>query len=247
MDYRHIESLPFRLKSRLARCRWPPGLRRRGATDRLNASDGYRLWASSYSDETAISFLDDALARAMLTGLPQTRLLDAGCGIGRRIANIPDAVGMDASAEMLAAGACHNTVRGDVRAMPFVAGTFEMVWCRLVLGHLPDVRPAYRELARVCTPGGHVFVTDFHADAIAAGHQRTFTDRAGVVHEIEHYVHGDHAALAREAGLALLAQQDAEVGPTIRHFYERGIGMRAYGRDTGLKLVSAYLFRKPAD
>lgn len=236
----------MRLKRRLAHRRWLPAFRRRGATDRLNASEGYRLWASSYSDETAISFLEDALAQVMLAGLPQRRLLDAGCGIGRRIAHIPSAVGMDASAEMLAAGACHNAIRGDVRAMPFAQNSFDMVWCRLVLGHLSDVRLAYSELARVCAPGGHVFVSDFHADAIAAGHQRTFSDGAGVVHEIEHYVHSNHAALAGEAGLALLARQDAVVGPAIRHFYERGIGIRAYRRDAGLKLVAAYLFRKPA-
>ncbi len=129
--------------------------------------------------------------------------------------------------------------------MPFAPDSFDMVWCRLVLGHLPDARPAYRELARVCAPGGHVFVTDFHPDAVAAGHQRTFTDPAGAVHEVEHYVHRDHAALAVDAGLSLIARQDGVVGPSIRDFYERGIGMKAYRNDVGLKLVGAFLFRKP--
>ena len=245
MEDGRIESFHDRLKRRLARSRWL-SIMRRNAAGRLDAREGYRLWASSYSDETATSFLDEELEQAMLDGLSQTRLLDAGCGIGRRIARIPGAVGMDASAEMLAAGGCRNTVQGDVRAMPFAPHRFDMVWCRLVLGHLPDAQPAYRELSRVCAPGGHVFVTDFHPDAVAAGHLRTFTDAAGKVHEIEHYVHRNHATLAGDAGLSLIARRDGAVGASIRHFYEHGIGMKAYRNDAGLKLVAAFLFRKPA-
>ena len=146
---------------------------------------------------------------------------------------------------MLAAGAAHNVTTGDVRAMPFASDRFDMVWCRLVLGHLPDPLRAYREFARVCMPGGHVFVTDFHPDAVAAGHQRTFTDQEGTVHEIEHYVHSNHAQLAEAAGLSLIARRDGVVGPSIREFYVRGIGLKAYKRDVGLKLVAAFLFRRP--
>jgi len=235
-----IDSLYSSLKRRLCHNR------KHTYIDSLDVYEAYRLWAAGYSDETATSFLDNELAHVMLDGLPQTRLLDAGCGIGRRIAHTANAVGMDLNAEMLAAGGCSNTVKGDVRAMPFAANSFDMVWCRLVLGHLSDARTAYRELARVCTPEGYVFVTDFHADAVAAGHQRTFTDAAGSVHGIEHYVHSNHVLLAVDAGLSFIAQQDGIVGPSIRHFYERGIGMKAYRRDFGLKLVAAFLFRKSA-
>lgn len=244
MKDRRSESFRDWLRRGLARSRWQRTIHR-NIVDRLDAGEGYRLWAPAYSDETATSFLDEELALVMLNGLPQARLLDAGCGIGRRIAHIPGAVGLDASPEMLAAGGCRNTVRGDVRFMPFASNSFDMVWCRLVLGHLPDACPAYRELARVCIPGGHVFVTDFHPDAVAAGHQRTFTDPAGTVHEVEHYVHRNHAVLAGDAGLSLIAQRDGMVGPSIRHFYARGIGMKAYRSDVGLKLVAAFLFSKP--
>jgi malonyl-CoA O-methyltransferase len=129
--------------------------------------------------------------------------------------------------------------------MPFTSDRFDMVWCRLVLGHLPDLRSAYRELARVCVPGGYVFVTDFHPDAAAAGHRRTFTDPAGSVHEIEHYIHIDHPDVASDAGLHIVSRRDAAVGPSIRDFYIRGIGLKAYKRDEGLKLVSAFLFHRP--
>jgi malonyl-CoA O-methyltransferase len=221
------------------------GNRRRAVTSKLDTREAYRLWAPTYAAETATSFLDEQLAQEMLCGLAQARLLDAGCGIGRRIADISEAVGIDASSEMLAVGGARNVVTGDVRAMPFASDRFDMVWCRLVLGHLPDPLPAYQEFARVCMPGGHIFITDFHPDAAAAGHQRTFTDSRGTVHEIEHYVHHNHAHLAEAAGLSLVARRNGVVGASIRDFYVRGIGLKAFKRDAGLKLVAALLFRKP--
>jgi malonyl-CoA O-methyltransferase len=211
----------------------------------LDVREAYRLWAPTYAVETATSFLDEELAREMLVGLPHMQLLDAGCGIGRRIAGIPGAVGMDLSPDMLAASVARNVVAGDIRAMPFASDRFDMVWCRLVLGHLPDPLAAYRELARVCMPGGYIFVTDFHPDATVAGHRRSFTDQTGAVHEIEHHVHSNHVFLGAEAGLTIVAQKDGAVGPSIREFYARGIGLKAYKRDLGLKLVAAFHFRRP--
>jgi len=212
---------------------------------RVDAREGYRLWAQTYAAETATSFLDDELAGVMLRGLPHSHLLDAGCGVGRRIQNIPGAIGLDQSPEMLAACGAQNVVKGDVRSMPFASERFDMIWCRLVLGHLPDALPAYLEFARVCVPGGYVFVTDFHPDAVAAGHRRTFNVEAETVHEVEHYLHLDHVALATKAGLVLAASSESAVGPAIRKFYACGIGLNAYKRDIGLKLVSAFLFRRP--
>lgn len=215
------------------------------AVSLLDAREGYRLWAPSYSNETVTTALDDELAGQMLQGLPRQRLLDAGCGSARRIREIPDAIGLDLSVEMLAADDAQNVVEGDVRAMPFASSQFDVVWCRLVLGHLPDPWPAYMELARVCKPGGYVFVTDRHPDAVAAGHRRTFTAPDGTVYEIEHHVHRNHVELAEKAGLVQIASCEAAVGPRVQQFYARGIGLKAYRRDLGLKLVCAFLFRLP--
>lgn len=212
----------------------------------ISVREAYRLWAPTYAGETAASFLDNELARQMVHDLPQKRLLDAGCGIGRRIQSIPGAIGIDQSPEMLAAGAATNVVAGDIRCMPFDSNRFDMIWCRLVLGHLSEPLLALREFARVCTPGGHIFITDFHPEAVAAGHRRTLTDASGTVHAIEHYVHTNHVELALQAGLLLIEHRDGTVGPSVRNLYASGIGIKAYKRDLGLKLVCAYLFQKPA-
>ncbi len=217
--------------------------RRPRPIDKLDVRSAYRLWAPLYQAETVTSFLDEVLAQEMLADLSYKHLLDAGCGIGRRIVNLPNATGLDLSPEMLKAGRAQNVVSGDIREMPFPNACFDMVWCRLVLGHLSDPLAAYREFARVSVPGGHVFITDFHPDAVAAGHTRSFTDKSGRVHEIEHYVHQDHVALAEQAGLSLAVQRDGTVGDNVRSFYADGRGLKAFQRDLGLRLVAAFLFR----
>jgi malonyl-CoA O-methyltransferase len=223
---------------------WRSELQVHRKVSQLDAREAYRLWAPTYAAETAISFLDEQLAHEMLVGLSHTTLLDAGCGIGRRIADIPGAIGIDASPEMLAAGTASNVIVGDIRSMSLAPDSFDMVWCRLVLGHIEDPLQAYIELSRVCVPGGYVFVTDFHPDAIAAGHRRSFTDQSGRVHDIEHYVHHNHICLASQAGLSPVMQREGVVGPSIHDYYLQGLGPKAYKRDLNLKLVAAFLYRR---
>jgi hypothetical protein len=57
-------------------------------------------------------------------------------------------------------------------------------------------------------------------------------------------VHTNHAELASDVDLELIAHRDGAVGPSVRNFYVRGIGLDAYRRDLGLKIVTAFLFRK---
>jgi malonyl-CoA O-methyltransferase len=210
----------------------------------LTVQEAYRRWAPNYSDETAISALDEEFAKEMLSGLSRGRLLDVGCGIGRRIEGVPDAIGMDVSPEMVSMAKANNLIVGDVRDIPFASNSFDMVWCRLVLGHVKELAVAYRELHRVCKPGGFVFTTDFHKDAVRAGHRRTGTDEDGNTFEIEHYVHLNHEDIAAEVGLESVLQQCGTVGPSIRSFYLQGIGEKAYKRDLGLKVLDAFLFEK---
>jgi malonyl-CoA O-methyltransferase len=212
----------------------------------LEPREAYRLWAPTYAAETAISFLDDELVHQLLPSREGERLLDAGCGVARRISGFESAIGVDASFEMLAAGQARNVAQADVRALPFASASFDTVWCRLVLGHLGDPRPAYAELARVCCTGGHLFVTDFHEDAVAAGHRRSFRDGDGHVHDVEHHVHGiaRHIAIAERAGFSLVAQKDGIVGDSIKSFYVRAGRGAQWEKDRGLAVVAAFLFRK---
>ncbi len=215
----------------------------------LTARDGYRLWAPTYDTETAVSFLEGRLVAELDVPTAGRRLLDVGCGTSRRFdaMDVDLAVGVDLTVEMLeCAPPGRALAAGDVRALPIADATFDVVWCRLVVGHVPDLTSAYAELARVCRRDGDLIVTDFHPDAVAAGHRRTFRDVAGVSHELEHHVHTAeaHASAARASGLTVGQRMDGVVGSSIEPFYAAAGRMDVYGAQRGLRLVLGLSFRR---
>jgi ubiquinone/menaquinone biosynthesis C-methylase UbiE len=48
----------------------------------------------------------------------------------------------------------------DAEALPFRDAAFDLVTCRIALHHVPDVRTAMAEIARVVRPGGRVGIID---------------------------------------------------------------------------------------
>ena len=217
----------------------------------LAARDAYGLWAPTYDRETAVSALENRGVGALTPPLSGRALLDAGCGTGRRLPSpSPDGpslvVGLDLVLGMLVQG--HETVAdgvqlvaGDLRALPLPAGLFDVIWCRLALGHLPALEGAYREIARVAREGVCVIVTDLHPEAARAPAVRTFRDTDGVLHAVEHHLHevADHEREARRAGLWLDARLDLMIGPEVRRFYEDAGALRRYEEQRGLPIVLA--------
>ena len=216
----------------------------------LRPAEAYALWAPRYAAETVISALEYVAVESLGVELRGRRLLDVGCGIARRLTQAREsgvalAVGVDLTPRMLAeAREGELLAAADVRAIPVADATFDVVWCRLVLGHLSDLGSAYAELARVCERGGRVVVTDFHPDAVGAGHRRTFRDDEGVVREIEHHVHTPraHRRAAARAGLTLVQRFDRVVGETVRGFYERAARLDVYEQQRGLAVVLGLAF-----
>jgi malonyl-CoA O-methyltransferase len=222
----------------------------------LAPQEAYRLWASTYSTENVITHLEQRLVRNLGQSPVGLRLLDVGCGTGRRLVDTGAAcaVGVDLSPEMLAAGlrefAFGPQVQlqvGDARSLPLPDGAFDLVWCRLMIGHLGECRQAYLELGRVVRAGGHVVVTDFHPCAYDAGLRRTFRHES-TTHEVVHHVHrvDEQIAAAREAGLALTCRADATIGRDVRSFYMAAGKEAAYEEQRGRPMVLALAFRRDA-
>jgi SAM-dependent methyltransferase len=222
-------------------------------TNRLSPAEGYRRWAPTYAAETVVSALEERVVGDLLPDLHGRRLLDAGCGIGRRVRAVAGrpalAVGLDLVPDMLLAGAGEDAglrVAGDVGRLPFADRTFDLVWCRLVLGHVADLIGPYREMARVARRPAGLVVSDFHARAVAAGHRRSFRDANGSLHEIEHHLHdeGRHVEAAASAGWTLVKAVDAPAGAPERAFYERAGRLTQYEREAELPLVLVMSFAR---
>jgi len=218
----------------------------------LTPHTGYRLWAPHYETETAVSYLEDRTVAELSIPTAGCRLLDAGCGTGRRLhaAGAAFGVGIDLTTEMLRRALDTDFVAtADVCALPFAASVFDVVWCRLVIGHVRNIEAAYAEFARVCRSGGAVVVSDVSPDAIAVGHRRTFRDDTGVVHEVEHFVHSReaHIEAANAAGLELEQRRAGVIGPSIKRFYDEAGRLPAYEAQAGLPIVVALSWRKPIE
>ncbi|MFH9863313.1 class I SAM-dependent methyltransferase [Streptomyces sp. NPDC017202] len=138
-------------------------------------------------------FPDDAPAYAAAVtelGLREgDRVLDAGCGTGRALPPLRDAVGpsgvvvgADLTPAMLEAAVRAGRDRAgrlllaDVTALPLRSGSLDAVFAAGLVAHLPDPSRNLRELARVVRPGGALAL--FHPigrAALAARQGRSVT------------------------------------------------------------------------
>jgi len=109
------------------------------------------------------------------------RVLDVACGGGLVVCafapHVAHATGIDMTPAMLeragqlaAEKGIGNVTwdRGDVTALPYVDGAFEVVVTRFSMHHFLDPLGVLREMIRVCAPGGRVVVVDMHASEDAS-------------------------------------------------------------------------------
>ena len=132
---------------------------------------------SEYLERGATLYGGLDFLRPFLAAVP-TEVLDVGCDAGhftRRVAEaLPGGrvtgVELDAGAVVLARSQASAPnvafVQGDLAALPFPDGRFDLVFCRFVLVHLGDPTDALRELARVTKPGGRVVAYDMVHEGI---------------------------------------------------------------------------------
>lgn len=162
--------------------------------------------------------VEAAVEAAVGEGSPGA-MLDLGTGTGRMLERIAPkfgrAVGVDASHAMLAvaranlekAGLSRVELRqGDIHALPFTRGSFDLVIIHQVLHFLEDPGRALREAAAMLAPGGRLIVVDF------APHEMEFL-RSEHAHRRLGFSRAQIAGWFTEAGLACdLAEEVTAAG-----------------------------------
>jgi SAM-dependent methyltransferase len=159
-------------------------------------------------EDSAHLLHDFAAAMLTLNPSPDDLILDLGAGacwcsdlLGRLNRS---SVAVDISHDMLAAGrargAAIRAVAGDMESLPFKSSVFQQAICLSAIHHVPDIRAAVREIARVLDAGGVALFSEpgrGHADApVATAAMRDF----GVLEQdilVEEFIRA-----CREAGFA---------------------------------------------
>jgi SAM-dependent methyltransferase len=143
-------------------------------------------------------------------------VIDVGCGTGRALPPLREAVGpagtviaMDVTPEMLAAArpairlAGASVLIADARALPLADGTADAIFAAGLVNHLPDTEAGLRGLARVTRQGGLLVL--FHPSgraALAARHGHALSPE-------EPLSEGPLRRFTAAAGWALTAYDDA--------------------------------------
>jgi SAM-dependent methyltransferase len=96
-------------------------------------------------------------------------------------------------------------VAGDVEALPFGDGAFDLVTCRIAAHHFADVATAVREVRRVLRPGGSFLLQDIlgHDDGEAAAFITEVERRRDPSH-VRAYRAVEWKAFLRAAGLTMM-------------------------------------------
>ena len=129
--------------------------------------------------------------------------------------------GIDLTPEMLSVARSRHIydrlLEVDLAATGLDGGAYDLVTTCLVDEHLNDLRPLYREAARLLQPGGAHVLVGYHPYFIMASGIPTHFDRKpGESIAIETYVHlfSDHVAAARAAHLSLVEMRERLVDDT---------------------------------
>ena len=125
----------------------------------------------NFSKEEYLSYAVSAAAPG-----PGDTVLEAAagtCACGRAFAPlVRTVVCLDATEAMLEVGRREAEraqlgnmvfVKGYVEELPFLSGSFDMVFSRLAFHHFTDVQAAFAEMARVLKPGGLLVMIDMEA------------------------------------------------------------------------------------
>lgn len=168
------------------------------SVETLPSVAAYAKWAATYppAAHNALMRAEESAMRALMPPLTDRIVLDLACGTGRygviaREAGARAVIALDNSPHMLAANPLTWRALATTAAIPLAAESVDAILCGLALGHLPQIAPSLREIARVLRIGGAALISDVHPALFtdAARAQRTFVAADGTTYAVEHYPH----------------------------------------------------------
>jgi malonyl-CoA O-methyltransferase len=192
-----------------------PGI---ASTDIVPTRAGYDRWAEVYdSEDNPLVLLEGQHLPPLVGDVSGLVVADIGCGTGRHALALAAAgarvTAVDFSEAMLQRArakpgadavtfVCHDLAN----PLPLESNSFDRVLCCLVVDHIADLNAFFRELHRLCRPGGFVLVSTMHPAMLLRGVQARFIDPVSERRIYpESYPHqtADYVMSAVRAGLTL--------------------------------------------
>jgi SAM-dependent methyltransferase len=181
----------------------------------VEVREGYREWVSTYEQT-----VQDKMDLHLLDGLKSvdwpasSSILDLACGTGRigewlRRRSSAALDGVDLTPEMLDVARSKGIYRrlqvADVSSTGLEDHSYDLCVQSLADEHLAELRPFYREVARITKVDGTFVIVGFHPHFLMAGMPTHFDRAPGEPVTIRSYVHllSDHVKAAHAAGWLL--------------------------------------------
>jgi malonyl-CoA O-methyltransferase len=185
----------------------------------LPAHAAYRILAEDYDTQpNALLNLEERTLGPLLNTLRDRCVVDAAAGTGRWARFCEQrgarAVAVDLCREMLD-HAGSPAVVADVNCLPLKDGCADVTICAFAMGYAPA---CLEELCRITRPGGVVFASDVHPDAIRRGWTRTFRSGGDVIEVAHHPYTLDDLHIP---GLELTTLLEPCLGPAEREIFAR--------------------------
>lgn len=124
------------------------------------------------------------------------RILDVGCGWGRELSRLENAIGIDIVIPFLKTARNYvknEVVLADAHHLPFINNSFDFVVLSEVIEHLKDVRKALSELKRILKPKSKLLIQTpnkritlgkfIHAEKSGHIHEFTFSELKNLLEE----------------------------------------------------------------
>ena len=186
----------------------------------LYEQPSFRQAAGAEFRPGGLALTDELAAECGLT--PGMSVLDLACGVGSTASHLARdwgavAAGLDDSPRFIEEADARDPdvtwVVGRADAIPFLDGSFDLVFCECFLSMVDDPAGVLREARRVLRPGGHLALSDMYLREPGSARAPDALPPATCL----------RGATGREATLALLAR----TGFAVRTWRDRSDALKA--------------------
>jgi ubiquinone/menaquinone biosynthesis C-methylase UbiE len=149
---------------------------------------GYNNWAKQYdTDGNPLMALEGGIVPGLWGDIKGKRIVDLGCGTGRHVNRLikdgAEVVGIDFSEKMLKeasekiSSGRAKFIQHDIRKpLPFDDNQFDGILSTLVFEHIENIESLFREMKRICKPGGFILISEMHPAMRLKGAQAAYTN-----------------------------------------------------------------------